>query len=168
MKKLGVVLFAVLLLATPAFAEFKVAVVDLQKALNLSKAGIAAKEQMGEKVKKFETELKSKQESLLKQKAELEKQAVLLSDDAKAKKEREYQQDIKELQRFQKDIKEELQQRDADHTKRILNELFEVLQKLGKDGGYTLVLEKSQGGVVFSDTAIDLTEQLIKAYDAKK
>ena len=168
MKKFVVVLFSVLLIAAPALAEVKIGIVDLQKALNLSKAGMAAKEQMGEQVKKFEAEFKTKQDNLLRQKADLEKQAVLLSDEAKAKKERDYQQDIKELQRFQKDVKEELQQRDADHTKRILNELFEIMQKLGKDSGYTLILEKSQGGVIFSDSAYDLTEQVIKAYDAKK
>ena len=37
--------------------------------------------------------------------------------DARKEKEREYQQEVKELQRFQKDVKEELQQKDADHTK---------------------------------------------------
>jgi len=169
MKKLIVSLIAVLLLATPALAaDVKVACVDLQKALNLSKAGKLAKQEISEKVKKYEAEFKSKQDDVLKLKSELEKQAVLLSDSAKAQKERDYQQNVKELQRFQKDVKDELQQRDADHTKRILNELLEILQKLGKDGGYTMILERNEGAVVYSNPAIDLTDELIKAYDASK
>ena len=67
-----------------------------------------------------------------------------------------------------KDIKEELQQRDTDLTKRILNELFEILQTLGKEGGYSMILEKNEGAVIYADETIDLTGDLIKAYDASK
>ena len=168
MNKIVVALIAVMLLAVPALAETKIAYVDLQKALNLSKAGAEAKQQIGATVKTYEAEFKAKQEDLMKLKGELEKQAVLLSDSAKAKKERDYQQNVKELQRFQKDIKEELQQRDADFTKKILNELFEILQTIGKEGAYSMILEKNEGAVIYADQSVDLTEALIKAYDASK
>ena len=168
MNKIIVTLIAVLLLAAPALAETKIAYVDLQKALNLSKSGVEAKQQIGVQVKSYEAEFKAKQDDLLKLKEELEKQAVLLSDSAKAQKEREYQQNVKELQRFQKDIKDELQQRDGELTKRILNDLFEILQGLGKEGGYSMVLEKNEGAVIYADESVDLTDELIKAYDASK
>lgn len=168
MKRIIVALIAVLMLAAPALAETKIAYVDLQKALNLSKAGVAAKSEIAAQVKKYEDEFKEKQESLQKLKTELEKQAVLLSDSAKAQKEREFQQNVKELQRFQKDVKEDLQLKDSEHTKRILNELFEILQKLGKDGGYSMVIEKNEGAVIYADESVDLTDELIKAFDAKK
>ena len=168
MNKIIVALIAIMLMAVPALAETKIAYVDLQKALNLSKSGVEAKQQIGTQVKKYEAEFKIKQGDLLKLKEELEKQAVLLSDSAKATKERDYQQNVKELQRFQKDIKDELQQRDADLTKRILNELFEILQAVGKDGGYSMILEKNEGAVIYADETIDLTDELIKAYDASK
>jgi outer membrane protein len=166
MNKLIVALIALLLLAAPALAETKIAYVDLQKALNLSKAGVAAKNEIAAQVKKYEAEFKNKQEDLQRMKADLEKQAVLLSDSAKAQKERDFQQNVKELQRFQKDIKDELQQKDADHTKRILNELFEILQKLGEEGGYSMIIEKNEGAVIFADESVDLTDDLIKAFDA--
>lgn len=169
MKKIVVALIAMLILAAPAaFAETKIAYVDLQKALNLSKAGAQAKSDISALVKKYEAEFKGKQEELLKKKDELEKQAALLSDSAKAEKEREYQRDVTELQRFQKDVKDELQQKDAEHTKRILNELFEILQKMGEDGKYTMILEKNEGAVIYAAESVDLTDELIKAYDTSK
>ncbi|MBN1958114.1 MAG: OmpH family outer membrane protein [Desulfuromonadales bacterium] len=168
MKRIVVALIAMLMFAAPALAETKIAYVDLQKALNLSKAGAQAKNEISELVKKYEAEFKGKQEDLLKKKDELEKQAALLSDSAKAEKEREYQRDVKDLQRFQKDVKDELQQKDAEHTKRILNELFEILQKMGKDGSYTMILEKNEGAVIYAAESVDLTDELIKAYDAGK
>lgn len=168
MRKIIVALIAVLMLAAPALAETKFAYVDLQKALNLSKAGAQAKSDISTLVKKYEDEFKTMQEGLLKKKGELEKQATLLSDTAKAEKEREYQKEVRDLQRFQKDVKDELQLKDNELTKRILNELFEILQKIGKDGGYTMVIEKNEGAIIYADESIDLTDELIKQYDASK
>ncbi len=168
MKKIVVALVSLLFLAAPAFAETKIAYVDLQKALNLSKAGVEAKNDISEQVKKYEEEFKVKQDDLMKMKSELEKQAALLSASAKADKEREFQKNVTDLQRFQKDVKDELQQKDTEHTKRILNELFDILQKIGKDSGYTMILEKNEGAVIYADEKIDLTDELIKAYDASK
>jgi outer membrane protein len=166
MKKIILALIALMMMAAPVLAETKIAYVDLQKALNLSKAGVQAKNEIAAQVKKYEDEFKIKQESLQKMKTELEKQAVLLSDSAKAQKERDFQSNVKDLQRFQKDVKEELQQKDTDFTRGILNELFEILQKLGKDGGYGMIIEKNEGAVIFADESIDLTDELIKAFDA--
>lgn len=168
MKKIVFALIALLMFTAPAFAETKIAYVDLQKALNLSKAGTQAKSDISSLVKKYEAEFKGMQEELMKKKGELEKQAALLSDSAKAEKEREYQRDVTELQRFQKDVKDELQQKDAEHTKRILNELFEILQKMGKDGKYTMILEKNEGAVIYAAESVDLTDELIKTYDASQ
>ncbi len=168
MKRIVLFTIAVLLMVSPAFAELKVGYVDLQKALNTCKAGKDAKGTISALVKKYEDEFKAKQEDLLKLKTNLEKQASLLSVDARKEKEREYQQEVKELQRFQKDVKEELQQKDADHTKRILNELFETLKSIGKEGQYTMILEKNEGAVIYADEKIDLTDQLVKKYDASK
>ncbi len=165
MKKISVLVLALLMLALPAFAQ-KIGYVDLQRALNLSKAGVAAKQQMTEEVKKYEGEFKSKQDEVLKMKADLEKQAALLSDSARAEREREYERRVTDLQRFQQDIQEDLQRKDAEYTSRIINELFDVMQKLGAEGGYAMVIEKNEGAIVFADPEIDLTDALIKAYDA--
>lgn len=167
MKRIIAALFVVLLLAAPALAEVKIGFVDLQKALNMSKAGVAAKQEIGNQMKKYEAEFRAKQDALRKQKEELEKQAVLLSDDAKAQKERDFQQNLKELQRFQKDVKDEMQGKDTEFTNRILNEMLEVLQGIGKEGGYTMIVEKKEGAVIYADDSIDLTDELIKAYDNK-
>lgn len=168
MKRMMIALFAVALLSAPAFAEVKIAYVDLQKALNISQAGAAAKEEISAQVKKYEAEFKSKQDQLMQMKNELEKQGALLSETARAEKEREYQQQLKDLQRFQKDVQDDLQQQDSAYTKRILNELYDILQALGEENGYTLILEKNEGAVVYADETIDLTDALIEAYDAQQ
>jgi len=169
MKKITIALVALLLFAAPAFAATKIATVDLQKALNLSKAGAAAKAEIAAQAKELETEFKIKQGEFLKLKGELEKQAALLSDTAKEEKIKEYQKRATELQQFKQNAQRKLQQEDGKRTQSILKELSVLLKKFGKDGGYTLIVERSEGGVVYSaDNVDDLTDKLIKAYDASK
>ena len=155
--------------ALPAAAQdVKIGYVDLQKALNLSSAGKSAKEKIGEKVKEYEGEVKKRQDELKKMKEELEKQAVLLSEEARGKKERDYQQKLKEFQRFTKDIQDELQQKDAEFTRRILEDLFQVIKEFGQKQGYTVILEKTESSILYAPDQIDLTEQVIEAYNASK
>ncbi|RLB70522.1 MAG: OmpH family outer membrane protein [Deltaproteobacteria bacterium] len=169
MKKIIIALLAVLFLSTPAFAEMKIAYVNLQKALNDSAAGAQAKSEIAAQAKEYETEFKIKQDTFLKLKNELEKQGALLSDNAKAEKLKEYQTQIAALQKFQNDARRKLQQEDEKRTQAILKELSDILRKFGKDGDYSMIIEKSEGGLIYvDDDMIDLTVQLIEAYDASK
>ena len=166
MRKIVIALVALLLLSAPAFAATKIAYVDLQKALNLSKAGAQAKSDIAAQAKELENEFKIKEGEFLKLKSELEKQAALLSDSAKQEKIKEYQKSVGELQRFKQDAQRKLQQEDQKRTQLILKDLSAILQKFGKDGRYTMILERSEGGVVYVAESIDdLTDKLIKAYD---
>jgi len=154
------------LVATPAMAETqKIGYVDLQKALNLSVAGKEAKEKIKAKVQTYDAEVRQRQEELKKLKDDLEKQAMLLSEEARNAKERDYQQKVKDYQRFTKDIQETLQQTDADLTRKILETLLKVVQDVGKSEGYTLVLEKTESSIVYADESIDISDEVIKAFD---
>ena len=169
MKKIIIALLAVLLLSAPAFAEMKIAYVNLQKALNDSVAGAQAKSEIAAQAKEYETEFKIKQDAFLKLKNELEKQGALLSDNAKTEKIKDYQTQVANLQKFQNDARRKLRQEDEKRTKEILKELSAILQKFGKDGNYTMIMEKSEGGLIYvDDDVIDLTIPLIEAYDKSK
>ena len=169
MKRIVAALLALLLLSAPALAvENKIGYVDLQKALNTSEAGKAAKEKISKKVKEYEGTIDTRQKEIKKLKEELEKQAMLLSEDARGAKERDYQQKVKEFQRFTKDIQEELQQKDNEFTKQILEELFKVIKEVGEKEGYTLILEQSESSILYADEKVNLTDKVIKAFDAKK
>jgi outer membrane protein len=167
MKQLVVLLVVCLgLIASPVMAQDqKIGYVDLQKALNLSVAGKAAKEKIKAKVQSYDAEVQSRQGELKKLKEDLEKQAMLLSEEARNAKERDYQQKVKDYQRFTKDIQETLQQTDADFTRKILETLLKVVQTVGKSTGYTMILEKTESSIVYADESTDITDEVIKAFD---
>jgi len=151
-----------------AAAEVKVGYIDLQKVLNVSNSGKAAKEKIAKKVKEYEVQIGAQQKELKAAKDELEKQALLLSDEARSQKERDYQQKLKELQRFTKDIREELRMKDNDFTHKILDEIVKIVGKIGEEKGYTVIFEKNESSLIYASEKIDLTDQVIKKYNASK
>ena len=166
-RMIGLVLAATLLCAAPALAnDLKIGYVDMQQALNTCAAGKDAKEKIAKTVKEYKGTIEARQKDLDKLRSELEKQSSVLSEDARAAKEQDYQQKVKDFQRFTKDIQDELQQKDAAFTHKILEQLFKLVKEIGKKEGYTMVFERGQGGVIYADAKVDLTDHLIKTYDA--
>lgn len=168
MKKLLFVLTLALVVCVGGLglaADLKIGYVDLQKVLNESEAGKKAKEEISKKVKEYEIQVQAKQKELQAAKDELEKQALLLSDEARAKKEREYQQKLKDLQRFTKDIRDDLQMRDSDATKKILEQVLKVVREYGEKEGYTIILEKNESSMIYASESIDLTDIVLKLYN---
>ncbi len=167
MKRLiALTLMVLFLSAVPALAEeVKIGYVDLQKALNTSEAGKAAKGKIDASVKNYQETIKTRDADLKKLKDELEKQSLALSADARSAKERDYQQKVKEFQRFTKDIQEELQQKDADYTRQIIEELLKVVQEFGQKEGLSMIFEKSESSVLYADKKVDLTDKVIERYN---
>jgi outer membrane protein len=154
------------LLAAPAMSqELKIGYVDLQSALNMSTAGKAAKESLKERVQSYDADVQKRQDELKKLKEDLEKQAMLLSEEARNAKERDYQQRVKDYQRFTNDIQDELQQTDADLTRKILEEIFKVVQEYGKQEGYSMIFEKTESSLLYADESVDMTEKVIELFN---
>jgi len=50
---------------------------------------------------------------------------------------------------------------------RIQKDLFELVTDVAKKGGYLLILEKRQGGVLYTPKTNDITDKIIQMYNAK-
>ena len=161
------VLLTLALAAGICSAEAKFGYVDVQKSLNLSDAGKEAKEQLSGKVKKYQDEINAKQDELKKLKDELERQGVILSESKEAEKEKEYSAKLKDFQRFTKDAQDELQGKDEELTKKILESFEKVVQEYGRKNGYTMIFARTGSeGIIFFDEKIDLTDVLVKQFNA--
>ena len=154
--------------ATPVFAaDVKLGYIDMQRALNSSEAGKEAKEQLAARVKKYQDEINSKQEEIKKLKDDLEKQGMLLSEAARASKEKDYQQRLKEFQRFTKDAQDELQGKDEEFTRKILEGMEKVIQEFGRKNGYSFIFVKNEG-MLFVDEKADVTDEVLKNFNASR
>lgn len=164
---LGTIIFLILVGVEPIFgaSDYNIAYVDLQKALNLSKAGQDAKEKFAKEVEQAEEKLALKQEELKKLQEILEKQSAMLTEETLKEKERDYQAKLRDFKRLYEDSQNELKLQDNEAVKVILEELVKVTHEYGKEKGFTFIFEKSESALLFADEARDVTEAVLKIYD---
>ena len=169
-KKLAVVTGMILLgwLGSVWAADLKVAYVDIQRAINESTAGKDAKKAITKDVEKLQHLGAEKQKELQTLKESYEKQALMLTPEARASKEKEYQTKLRDFQRWMDDTQNEMNQKRMEMERTISIGLVKVIQKVGADEGYTLILEKNESIVLFVSKTLDITDRVIKAYDAQK
>ncbi len=159
-----------LLLLTPLVSYSqtnKIGVIDLQMVIANSKAGKAAKSA-------FETEFKQKQQIIESKNSQLEalkndfiQNGPVMNETTRKQKAEQIDRLDKDLQRSRADFRDELQRRDYELLEKILKDLDGILQSIGTSDGYTIIIEKTEGGVIFSIPSIDITQKVIQAYDAK-
>ena len=165
MRLLGtVVAFSLLGFGGHASAQsMKVAWVDLQKALTQVSDGKAAKSKLEKLVKSKQGEFDKKQDDVKRLKDELETQGAMMKDDLKRQKVQDYQRKLMELQEYYMANQKELAEEEQKLTKPILERFERILQKLGKDEGYTMIIEKA--AVVYAAPTVELTDRLIKEFN---
>jgi outer membrane protein len=169
-KKLGMVIGVVLLgwFGSVWAADLKMAYVDIQRAVNECNAGKDAKKVITKDVEKFQRLIAEKQKELQTIKESSEKQTLMMTPDARANKEKEYQNKLREFQRWGEDSQNEINQKRMEMERNISAGLLKVIQKVGADEGYTLILEKNENIVLYVSKALDITDRVIKAFDAQK
>jgi len=146
----------------------RVGVIDLQRCLQESKEGKKATELLKRKKAELQKQLNKKQQELLALREEFEKQSMMLSMDAQESKRKDVERKARELEYYLQDLNEEMARAQEREKKRIFDELGTVIDTIGSEGDYGIILEKRAGGVLYENKAVDITDQVIKSYDAIK
>lgn len=136
--------------------------VDFNRALNETEEGKAAKSTLKAEFNERQQKLDIVQNELKKMKEDLDKQRLILSQDALKAKEDEYRNKFMELQQKLGTFKQEMAQKEGTMTAGLLEKLKGIVKDLGTKGGYTLILEKSQDVVLYAPQINDLTDEVIK------
>jgi outer membrane protein len=166
-NKLALLFIALILLTgRNAYAEdIKIGSVDIVKALNESDAGKKAKADLEFLIKSKQSALDEKGKAIEKMKGEIEKQSSVLSADARKSKEEELEKTIRDYQRLVTDSQNEVKKKEGELTGDILKELRQIVEKLGKDEGYTMILEGGDAQILYKKKEIDLTDIVLKKHN---
>lgn len=169
LRRHAVTLLAALLVSTVAprvYAQVKIAVVDMQRAINETEDGRKAKAQLKKLFDARQKTLDKQQNDLKVLKESIEKQKNLYTREVLAKKVEEYQKALVDLQGTYVEYQKELAGKEGELTQDIVARMQEILKRIGQREGYSLILERSESGVVFVPTNLDLTDQLIQRYNS--
>ncbi len=148
-------------------ADLKIASVDIQRAVNDCNAGKEAKKVFAKEMEKYQRIFMDKQKELQTMKESLEKQAPMLTPEARASKEKEFQTKLRESQRWAEDSQNEIKQKGMEMDRNITQGLLKVVQRIGAEDGYNLIVA-NENIVLYTSKSIDITDRVIKAYDAQK
>ena len=94
-------------------------------------------------------------------KDELQKQSMMLSQEAKLDKEAQYKRKVRDFQDMGQSYQRKLQQAEQSLSKPIIDKLLEVIQDYGKKNGFTAIFDKQASGLVFSQDNVDVTSAII-------
>ena len=171
-KVVWLVVVLLMLTGTSALAAevitVKIGYVDLVKSLNESEAGKKAKTDLEFLIKTKQTTIDEKGKAIEKAKADLEKQSSVLSPDARKAKEEEMERMLRDYQRLVADSQNEVKKKEGELTNDILKDLRTIVQKIGEDEGYTLILESAEGQILYAKKEADLTEVVIKKFNESR
>jgi len=151
--------------APAALAVTRVGYVDLQRILARSQAGVQAREQIEKEKAAMQKQVDSQKVDYDKLRDELEKKGQLLSADARREKQEALERKTRDIRRLLDDLEKELQKKEQIMGQKILRDLEGVFTKVGKEKGYSLIVERRQAGVVYGAPEVDVTEDVIKAFD---
>jgi outer membrane protein len=140
----------------------KIGYVDLQRSLNETGAGKRAKGKLETDKKKKQGELDKKQKELQGFAAELDKQRAVLKPDVLRQREKELQEKYVQLQERYFQLQQDLAKQEAQLVRDIFGKAAPVIQEIAKRDGYTMILEKNEGAVLWAEQTLDITTEVNK------
>jgi outer membrane protein len=143
----------------------KIGVVEFQRLFENSDAGKEIKAEITTQGKKMEVALKEKGAEIEELKKRLEREALVMSKEMREEKEREFRIKVNDIKTLQKKYELELQGVQKKLMAGLQSETLEIINEIGKSGGYLLIMDKR--GVLYSPSTNDITDDVIKKYNAQ-
>ena len=141
-------------------AEMKIGMIDFQAVVGKSQPGQQIEADLKKDGERMEAELTKDKEELTALKEKLEREAMVMSREAREEKEIEFRVKARNLQEKEKRYRAEFMGRQRQEVDKLRKVVLEITQDLGKKEGYTLVLSKV--GVLYHDASVDLTDKVVQ------
>jgi outer membrane protein len=144
----------------------KIGIIDFQRIIDTSNAGKRSAGEIKSQGKKMEQILKEREAEVEELKKNLEQKALVMSQEAREDKDRILRIKANDLVSLKKRYLDTLKELNLKLSNGIKKDVFQIVEDVGKRGGYLLILEQRVGGVVYAPNAIDITDKVIDEYNA--
>ena len=144
----------------------KIAYINVQLIANQSSEGKAATARIQEFNKKKMGELQAKNKQAQDLQAKLQQGGSVLSEAARGQSEKELQKLQRELQGMQEDAQAEQQEMTDKLQAEFQNKLNPIIDQVATEKGLHVVFDAMGAGMVWANTGLDITAEVIKRFDA--
>jgi outer membrane protein len=150
-----------------AWAEtVKIGVLNMKRLQQHSVKFQKIREELKEKFNSLQKKLDTERTQISKIEEELQKQSMMLSLDAKEGKEMELGKRTRHYKYMYEEVTQEMKNAEYEATRKVGKEIEKIVEKMAQAEGYTIILEQGTVGLIYYNNAIDITDQVTKAYDA--
>jgi outer membrane protein len=160
---------ALLVWGTAAQDEpFKVGVVDIDQAISSTEEGKAAREEFARKQRDAEAKIQPMIEKYQQLEEDLKAKKFVLSDEALFQKQLDMIEMKNEIQARMKELEGQLQVDQRRLEQPLTAKLIDIIEKTGKEQGFTLILRRGTPGILYTREALDITDLIIQKYNSSK
>lgn len=145
----------------------KVGFVDLDQAISSTTEGQAARDELERKKREAEQSLNPLIERYQTMAKEFEAKQFVLSDDARFQKQLDLQELRNEIEGKQKQLQSQLEVAQERLVSPLRTKLAEIVETIGRDGGYSFIMMRGTPGLMYSREALDVTDKVIEKFNEK-
>ncbi len=143
----------------------KIGIIDTQKILTTSEAGKDATKKLNDLGKPMQEELKADAEALRTIQQALARELQILNPEEKMIRENEYKKKLTAFKTKENRLMQEVKKLQYKLMSGIDAEIMKIVTKIGKTEGYLMIVQKREGGILYSPDKIDITDRIIKKYN---
>ena len=144
----------------------KIAFVVLQRIVNESAEGKAASGQIQALQQKKANELNDKNKQLQAIQQKLEKEVTVMAANVQADLQKQAERIQVEIQRFTQDAQQEIQDLQNNLQAQFQQKIDPILAQVGQEKGLHFIFNGPDSGLVWADTGLDISSDVIRRLDA--
>ncbi|MDD3529164.1 MAG: OmpH family outer membrane protein [Gallionellaceae bacterium] len=161
MRKLLVYLFLLMSCATASAADLKIGFVNTEKLFRESPVAVRAQKKLEQEFARREQDIQKQIKQARDIQAALEKDGLTMAEAEKTRRERDLANLSREIQRAQREYREDLNQRRNEEFSAIHQKARKLIQDIAEKEKYDLILEN----VVHASPRIDITDRVMKSLE---
>ena len=123
------------------------------------------KESLQASLERLKERIQGKQQEIKDLQAKLTDGRMSLAQDKLSEMEKQLEDKVISLRRFQEDANSELTKKRDQVLAQIDQKVMPVINQIGKEMGYTLIFRKCESGLIYADEAVDITASVIQRLD---
>ena len=161
LKPIHLVTAALMIAAAPGVvaAELKIGFLDAERINRESAPAERASKKLEQEFAPRAAKLQQMEKQLKDMQAQLEKEAVTMSDSDRRKREQDLATQSREFQRLQREYREDLNLRRNEELAALFERANKVIRQIAESEKYDLILQEA----VYRSPRIDITEKVLKA-----
>ena len=143
----------------------KLGVVNFKEVALQSRLGKAAKARLEKLADRLRKEVKAEEATIVARKKEFEAAAPRLAPAEVERRAAAVERDELALKRLIQDKTEELAKAEQDSVEELARQIDPILKAYAAENGFTIILEARRHGLLYYDTRLDLSAEIVKRFD---